>query len=472
MFNVLPAMRYRGGVELPVITDLVGHWIASEGVIESGGDVSQWQDQSGNGNHWNTNTATKPTIIASVLNGEPVISFGGLASMSQLGMVTTSNGGEMVTALRQRAIPSAANGWSSFSGAGGTRYLTDSNDRVVDSFGTSLPTGSLLHLGQLGQDEWAYYNPNMGVGTAIPQIRVNGAVIKGDQLFTNSFNSASTYYLGDGAKGSAVGAGDGWVGEIAESVIFERVLTSSERASIYEYFDAKYGLAFAGAPLKANLVAHWDNTTIQSGGDGTPLTSWVDKTGNGWDLVPLTGDPLHRVANRNGLDVVDFEVGVTRNLQLDISGGPPISGSTPGSIYVVAITDSAPGVNGSGLFNTSDASGLSNHHPWTDNKIYNQFGSTTRVSFNQNQYSTHVWHVFSGTSGPGLKNFHASSTVNDFILQQLSSASNTVDWNELTNWTFGANFAGRIAEILLYDTQHSLNEIEAVHRTLKAKWGI
>ena len=485
MFNMMTAIRSAGGAvpELPVISGLRGHWDAALGVNEISGDISSWEDQSGNGNHWNTNTATKPTAIASVLSGNPVVSFGGLASMSQAAFMVNGEGGEMISVFRQRAIPSAANGWSSFTTSNATAYLTAAADTISDHFGTTLLVSGVDHLGQLGQDEWAYYDTHMAGTTSQRKLMVSGAVVYGtNPLWTPNFNTLGTYYLGDGQKGNAVGAGEGFVGEIAESVFYAKVLSSLERDSIYEYFDAKYGLTFAGAPLKANLIAHWDETTIQSGGDGTEITEWTDKTGNGWNLTPwpTISAPIHRVANLNGRGVSDHgdpipgDFTIQRGYELDTSGGAPLTGSNPGSIYVVAITDSAPGVNGSGMFNTSDASGLSNHHPWTNNQIYQQFGSTTRLNFGQNQYSTHLWHTFSCTSRTGLKRCHASSS--DFVIQQygpgLNGDGNVVDWNELTNWSFGVSFQGRIAEILLYDVEHNTAEIEAVHRTLKKKWGI
>lgn len=86
----------------------------------------------------------------------------------------------------------------------------------------------------------------------------------------------------------------------------------------------------------ANMTAHWDETTIQSV-SGT-ITGWVDKTGNGWDLVPGTTAPLHLTADQNGLDTIDCFNG-SGYMNLDVTSGAPMSGTGPGTFYMVLITD-------------------------------------------------------------------------------------------------------------------------------------
>lgn len=62
-------------------TDIAGLklWLkADAGVTLNGSTVSQWDDQSGNGNHASQSTASyQPTFVANQLNGKPVLRFDG-----------------------------------------------------------------------------------------------------------------------------------------------------------------------------------------------------------------------------------------------------------------------------------------------------------------------------------------------------------------------------------------------------------
>jgi len=71
-----------GGGGLPVTTDLWGHWDAAEGITKDGSNlISQWEDQSGNGNHWEQSTGSdQPLFVADAgadLNNLPAVSFAG-----------------------------------------------------------------------------------------------------------------------------------------------------------------------------------------------------------------------------------------------------------------------------------------------------------------------------------------------------------------------------------------------------------
>jgi hypothetical protein len=218
-----------------------------------------------------------------------------------------------------------------------------------------------------------------------------------------------------------------------------------------------------------NPDAHWDETTIQSSG-GT-VTGWTDKSGNGWDLVPGAIAPLHLVADQNGLDTVDCFTG-SGYMDLDVSGGAPFSGTSPGTFYMVLITDSGPGVNGRSVLDVTDGP-YGNHHPWTTNQPYNDFGTTARRNWNQSPGSVvHGWHVFSGTASTTLHEFDINGVT------QYSTTSNTVSWRPAgaSPWVVGGGitgaYEGRIGEVRFYAAEHIASTRAIVIATLKTKWGI
>ena len=57
-------------------SNLIAWYRADVGVVQSSGSVSEWMDQSGNGNNANQTTGSKqPALEAAVLNGQPVLHF-------------------------------------------------------------------------------------------------------------------------------------------------------------------------------------------------------------------------------------------------------------------------------------------------------------------------------------------------------------------------------------------------------------
>lgn len=449
-----------GSVAAPVISSAVGNPFED--------NVSVWADQSGAGNDW-LKEDLGPVKVPAVLNGKSVMSFRNRNAMGQAAFRTFGNAGEMISVMRTRAAGTRQRGFHQFGGANfSTSLFMNSNNSIYDDFGSSFRQGPISHGGDFDQDEWGYYNPSKATSSGAFIMRTNG-LERSNILISSGWSNGATYFLGESEDVSPNRYK--FEGEIAEAVFYGKVLTFDERQLVYEYLDTKYGLLLAGPP-QTSLVAHWDETGIQSGGDGTPLTGWTDNTGNGFDLVPGTTAPTHLVANLNGRDVVDCD---TANgwMTLDVSGGAPISGSTSGTIYVVAITDSLTGVNGGSLIDVSSASGLGSHHPWTTGQVFHDIGSTVRRNFSWGiNTGWHSWHSFSCSSAPGAHLFHSFASNGFNILGQYFT--NTVSWSSGANdWAIGgpSPYQGRIAEVLIYDTEHDAGTKEAIHRHLAEKWG-
>ena len=177
------------------------------------------------------------------------------------------------------------------------------------------------------------------------------------------------------------------------------------------------------------------------------------------------------MANQNGLDVVDC---LTSNgyMDLDVSGGAPITGSDSGTFYMVLITDTAPGVSGRSPLDVTDGSD-GPLHPFSSNQIFDDFGSTARRNFNQNPAGVvHTWHVYSGVSSTGDNRYDVNGVV------QYSTTFNTVSWRPAGSspWVVGGGstgaFNGRIGELLIYGAAHGDGTRAHITQTLKAKWGI
>jgi hypothetical protein len=70
------APRAEAQASLPVTSGNVLWLKADAGITQSGGYVSAWADQSGNGKDFTQGTASKqPAYVTGVLNGKPVVRF-------------------------------------------------------------------------------------------------------------------------------------------------------------------------------------------------------------------------------------------------------------------------------------------------------------------------------------------------------------------------------------------------------------
>lgn len=498
MFNILPAIRSAGGAQVPVLpvtADLVLQLDASTNsganmTFASGsgdGDpVSQWTDVSGSGNHYTQGTGgLQPVWRANQFNGLGALQFDGtddeFARAAILsGSTSPGSDGDMFCVMQCTDASNVYTGWpirmsGSTSGQNGFGAYTDTLDRFGTVFGSNVfnigfhnpfPTGVTRTL-------HGHRATKIGSTANLLKHRVNDtngmhpAVLSAAGMTTGW---GSTWRLGvDGDTTTPEYFG----GYICEVLLYNGEKTRAEAQQIWEYLDEKWGIGLLSAPPSANLLAHWDDTTIVSGGDGTALTAWNDKTGNGWNLAPGGTAPTHRVANQNGLDTVDF---ITPNgdLSLDVSSSAPITGSNPGTVYCVCITDTAPGVNGQAPLWFSDASALNNHHPWTTGALFWNFGSTSRRSFSQAPAdAVHNWHVLGGIADTNAHKFFIDG------FKVFDTAVTAVDWIAVGGqpWKVGSgssagSYEGRIGEILLYGAQHDEATQGAISSFLRRKWGI
>lgn len=126
-----------------------------------------------------------------------------------------------------------------------------------------------------------------------------------------------------------------------------------------------------------------------------------------------------------------------------------LTGYTAAELFIVTIANADPAADGqdTGIYHLGDSAGQSTHYPWTDGNIYDQFGSTTRQSWNPTPSlaSWHCYNVFAKSAEWTARINGASS---------FTTGTNTVAWNT-TPW-IGRNkdsyyFKGKIAFAALYN---------------------
>lgn len=219
-------------------------WVKGDGEMEfRGTKVSTWKDQSGNERHLGVaSTAYFPQFVDSVpaLNFNPTLRFDN-------NYLRTST----------QVIPANSSA-SVFSVVNPKRFFANSTHGVWE-FATNDPGLNVY------QNKWVlYHGGNGNVSIAPPQvgltqlvnmhwthngngiIEINGQVnYPGRTVNTNGNN----YYLGAGTAT----AGEPWLGDIAENIVYDRQLTGVELAKVNSYLALKYGITLNEDPASATL---------------------------------------------------------------------------------------------------------------------------------------------------------------------------------------------------------------------------
>ncbi|MBV1853609.1 M4 family metallopeptidase [Catellatospora tritici] len=205
-------------------------WLrADAGVTSSGGLVSNWTDQSGTGHHASmTVAARQPSLASGVVNGKPVIRFGGSQSLS---LVTIN--------------PSAF-----------TVFVVGKNSKTTESYSMILGPGGNNANNQLrwenGTQALVYGSNGIPATTStIGNTRVfHDLVIRYDGATLKVYRDGTLY------TSTPVAASGGWSinqigayyssaymqGDLAELLVYSSALSDTDRVSTQNYLKSKYAL--------------------------------------------------------------------------------------------------------------------------------------------------------------------------------------------------------------------------------------
>jgi hypothetical protein len=235
--------------QLPVISGLKLWLRGDAGVLTSGSSVTNWLDQSGNGNNATQGTgANQPTVVSGALNGLPVVRFDGINDWLAADGVTSVFGGNdsantvfvvmklPVTAGNNRDIlglgsSTDANPFYQLRATSGGDFLVAKRDDAsVQKFVTAGATDT-------NPDVLSFVNS----GTAV-------SAYKNGSQFISSFDinvGTMTVDLATIGAQRAIGFLSGVVpfhGDIAEMLIYDTALNSTDRLAVEQYLAGHWGL--------------------------------------------------------------------------------------------------------------------------------------------------------------------------------------------------------------------------------------
>jgi|GEM_PF-3302236 len=276
-------------------------WLkADAGVTQSGGAVSQWSDQSGNGfQAIQTTGADKPSLLPNELNTNPVINFDGVSDD-----LLITNGIFGTTAHNDLNIYAVAN----------TKVITESRLFSEDV----TPTRISVHLPWT--DNNVYWDAGQGLGQGVAPYRLGvpwGGQIDTPYLWGFLYSTSATAngnkqeiirngsVIGQDTTATAfTGTNQGFSlgsegmnpfnGDIAELIVYVGSIDANQHTQIQSYLALKYGLTIDGV----NYVDSAGNTLWNA---GTNITYTNDVAGIGIDAGSALTQTTSRSVNADSL---------------------------------------------------------------------------------------------------------------------------------------------------------------------------
>lgn len=244
-------------------------WLKADAItgLNDGDSVTTWTDSSGNSNDATQSTAAnKPTYKTSIINSKPVVRFDGSNDILSLGTNITATGATII---------SVANNTD---GASCTRTL-------FNAYAISLYTC-------LNNTQWSVYaSQSVTSGSQLDSTHsVLSAVIRSFNdidLVTNGSSVNKTNGTGWPSRGSsAVGADptnvQNHAGDIAELIVYNSALSTTNRSRLENYLRDKYAITVSSG---ITSVTRDTSTTYNSSVGSAKLVTATSDTGEFTQLV-------------------------------------------------------------------------------------------------------------------------------------------------------------------------------------------
>lgn len=266
-------------------------WLKSTaGLTTSGSNVTGWSDQSGNGNDV-TAPGTPPTYNASSINGVPGITFAGL-----VGGLTSTTSSILATSSDRHVIvvskPTTSGGGS----------LLAFRLTIPDSTWDVLTIGSIQYFWSDGvliastNTPVDYTNTPLateftGVTGSPAGVTINASAITLASPGNISPDSGTTgFSVGDRASS----AGQGFVGDICEVLVFDHVLSGGDLQQVRAYLQDKYAIslgitALSISPPTPTVATGASQTFTGADGSGAGYVYSIQTNNSGGSINSSTG---------------------------------------------------------------------------------------------------------------------------------------------------------------------------------------
>jgi hypothetical protein len=456
---------------LPAVNGLV-LWLDANQLtgLADGAAVSSWPDRSAAAHDaGQTNAINRPTYQVNELNGKPVVRFDGVDDYLRLT-------GAVVSGATPRTVFVVG------------KPTIVGNKGFID-LGDGSATGSAFMLtpehGVRVRDGNCFWSPAASASTGELYVaQLDGpttddlrAWMNGSSLLSGNHTTRNIQTSGSGTVGSwslkPVGPHN-YGGDIAEIVVYARALSHGERQSVEQYLSTKYGLAWQSSATVPQTVADlelWlDASQITGVSEAAALATWSDASGHAHHASQASAPsrPTFRGTAMNGQPAVRFD-GVDDYLGLV---GAVVSGAQARTVFFVArpTVVGSKGIVDLGTGATSGAAFM----------ITPEYGVRVRSG-------NRLWAPAAVTQTPliGVVQLTGTSTsdlsieINGSARTPTTTAATAVQTSgsaSVGTWTavpIGPhNFAGDIAEVVVYGRALSGSEVQTVEQYLLTKYAL
>jgi len=242
-----------GGTDLPFTGMRL--WLKADAGLSAGNGIDFWADQSGNGNNATQTAPTqRATLMTSAMdptvpNGRPVVRFAAAQNqcfnlpnvmVSATDPTKEVGAGEIFVVVRAVSnTPTPGHSMYQFGGASYGAIYPDHDGRMYDTFGST--NQNLLGAPPVDLTKFNLYNVTASSGAW--SVRFNGMMMYSTATNTVSFPA-----------GPVLGGADGnyFDGDIAEVIVYNRMLNPLEREAVGTYIMSRY--SFTPPPLVAPII--------------------------------------------------------------------------------------------------------------------------------------------------------------------------------------------------------------------------
>ncbi len=284
-------------------------WLKADDItgVGNGQPVGNWPAASGTTVNATSTGSFRPTLVTNAINNLPAVRFagnGGLTKDQPL-MVANITTGANVTAFA--VLANTRQGTPPLPGNTVDVLMGTKNDFPTTGFGISTYNSFASVDGRAIRAEGG--TGNNGTAT-ITKNRSSNTGLEANEFALMTFKLAGVSNSGGSGSPLVIGAlrdsVRGGSNDIAEIIIYDRILNSTETIQVENYLASKYGFNLPAPPREDGLLAWLKADEITGLNNGDPVSTWT-----GFDNTPnATSTGSFRptfVTNRvNGLPVVRF----------------------------------------------------------------------------------------------------------------------------------------------------------------------
>ena len=250
-------------------------WLKADAGIsnQAGGGVCSWADASGHAcAATQTTTGNQPTLVTNAANAHPVVRFDGNNDYLCLpGVLSNASAGEIFAVVKADLTHGQGGLWHWGTSPEYSYYPLANNLFIYEDFG--VPVRQTVGTSPLALDQFRVYN--VASQTNEWTVRLDGVAL--DRVGTSAVGFVPNPLLGNSKPPQSQAAANPFAGDVAEMLVFNRVLSEPERKTVGSYLNGRYAVATLPAP-PTNLVA-------QAVSSNQVSLSWLAGNPRNWFVV-------------------------------------------------------------------------------------------------------------------------------------------------------------------------------------------